>query len=228
MNYACRIDLPFSTFKSAIDLISEKCERLVVYEHSENDLNIHCHYLLIGCSISTDSIKNYVKRAGCPVQKGNQFWSFKTQYKPYGEDKDIPVTSTFITYMSKGHLEPSYVKGFTQEEIDTYKNEWKPITRSSQPTLKQYIVKESASQSKLRQHEMINEVVRRIKITEDYSAESIIKHIRQVVIVENKTICGRYKIRDYFDTIKSVVTPETWLSGMVQFCTDKINYCQYI
>lgn len=107
-----RIKSPYDVLIPIMSRIHACCEKVIVYEHNEKSSNIHVHMYLVQCDKSTDTLKNYIRKV-CDSSKGNQFWSFKT-----AQDAGC------ITYMSKGKLDPVDVKGFTQEEIDTYKSSW--------------------------------------------------------------------------------------------------------
>jgi len=63
--------------------------------------------------------------------------------------------------------------------------------------------------------------VKRLRVSQEQTPEVILSLIRQVVIIENKTIIGRYKVRDYYDTIRSIANPGTWLSSMTMLIKDK-------
>jgi len=220
-NYFCRVTTPYSTFIPVINRLQSECEKLIVYEHSENELNIHIHFLIIGFTKSTDSLKGWIKR-----DTGKNFpateWSFKTKYKPFKEDKERDVDENCITYMAKGHIDYKFIYGFTDNDVAKFKLNWIDYkTRAKQSKLTSYIVKESAKASKLRQNEMIDEIVRRLAESADNTPEVILSLIRQVVIIENKTIIGRYKVRDYYDTIRSIANPGTWLSSMTMLIKDK-------
>lgn len=220
-NYFCRVTTPYSTFIPVINRLQSVCEKLIVYEHSENELNIHIHFLIMGFTKSTDTLKGWIKR-----DTGKNFpateWSFKTKYKPYKGDKEYDVDENCLTYMAKGHLDYSYNHGFSEGFIQEAKLRWVDYkTRARQSKLTSYIVKESAKASKLRQNEMIDEIVKRVQVAPENTPEVILSIIRQVVIIENKTIIGRYKVRDYYDTIRSIANPGTWLSSMTMLIKDK-------
>lgn len=107
------------------------CSQVIAYEHAEKRENIHIHMILIDCQVSTDTLKNYIRKTGLvPVgdskQKGNAFWSFKSAYEPLGA----------MTYMSKGKHEPFVNKGFTQEVIDECKGKWEERSPETSTSVK--------------------------------------------------------------------------------------------
>lgn len=224
-DYFIRVRMTWLQIQAACELISTKVDRMVVYEHvpEGNEDNTHVHMYLTDTQVSTDTLKNYIKRSvtsEIPKVKGNEFWSFKTEYTPFGQTINLPIDEKCITYMSKGKLDPVYVKGFTQDEINVYRDQWDPTIKAA-PSKKQsklmYVVKETHKESKLRQNEMIDEIIKRLHESKDTSSLAIIKTIRQVVIVEQNTICGRYKVRDYHDTIIAKLNSDnTWINYMMQ------------
>lgn len=212
--------------KEACELISTKVDRMIVYEHEVegNDDNEHVHMYLVGTQVSTDTLKNYIRKFTNPG-KGNGAWSFKTEYTPYGGTQALPVDSGCITYMSEGRLQPVFNKGFDQDEIIRLTNAYDPTIIENAKQKKQYqsklmyVVKETHKESKLRQNQMVDEIIKRLKETDDYSERAILLMIREVVIIEQNTICGRYKIRDYYDTVRAkLLSKESWLNEMSAFC----------
>ena len=197
---------------------------IIAYEHKENLLNIHVHFLIKNCTLSTDTLKNYVRKITGTKFKATD-WSFKTVYKPHKDASEIPVNDGCITYMSKGHLQPCYKTGFGDTYIEDFKLKWLDYKRTAkQSSLTQYLVKESQAKSKLRQNDMIDEIAKRFELLECQDISNLVKTVRQVVIVENKTVIGRYKIRDYCDTILARTQPERWLSAMTSLITEKNFY----
>lgn len=129
MDLFIRVTVEWSQAVSAIELISSKVNRMVVYEHNSGGKNCHIHMYLETCSVSTDTLKNYIRKH-VTLDKGNKVWSFKK-----ADDSDC------ITYMSKGKLDPCYVKGFTQDELIVYKDKWverTPETSTPKDTVTQY------------------------------------------------------------------------------------------
>ncbi|MDD1463642.1 hypothetical protein MEO39_27075, partial [Dolichospermum sp. ST_sed2] len=79
---------------------------------------------------------------------------------------------------------------------------------------------------KLRQAELVAEIRRRVN---DYKGEEsegkfdpsrVVKIIKQVVVIENNTVCGRYKFRDYYDTVMAHESP-FFENQMISFVTYK-------
>lgn len=110
MNYAPRLTFPFATLSSWISRVAMVSEKIIFYEHADNPSNVHVHGLIMGCTVDVKTLKNWVKEAVRVTPTRNQ-WSFKQEFN--GES----VNEGFIKYMSKGKLDPKYVKGFEPEFI---------------------------------------------------------------------------------------------------------------
>lgn len=110
-------------------------ETVIVYQHKEA-ANTHCHLLLIAetALISADSIKKsqYFKN----LSLGNRQHSFKSKFKdPTGVIHDISVHNCgkYITYMTKGKLNPEHVSlagRYTYSECKELKDDWVQHTKS--------------------------------------------------------------------------------------------------
>lgn len=207
-DYFIRVTATYWLGKEAIAMIAEKCEKVIVYEHNDNPENVHFHMYLGSCEVSTDTLKNYFKKYGIRGGVKGAGWSFK-----------LSRDSGCITYMSKGRLEPMFVKGFTPEEVDEFKNKWEerePIKVNGKVQSKlTFIVKETPIQAKKRKNDLIEEMIKCLpKIHND---KIIIKTIMKV-LNDNQTIFSRYTIRDYFDTIQGRVNEKSFVDKMEIFC----------
>jgi len=127
--------------------------------------------------------------------------------------------------MSKGRLDPLLIKGIDADACRQLRDKWvEPPVRKGKT---QYILKvENPAQQKLRQTEMVDEIRRRVN---DYKGEEydgkydpirIVRIIKQVVVIENNTVCGRYKFRDYYDTVMAHESPY-FEQQMINFCSHK-------
>lgn len=208
MNYAIRVTAPYDDLKAFCDQLVSCCSKVVVYEH--NASRVHIHGLLIDCKVSTDTLKNYVKRSLGVSTFPKSDWSFKTLHE------GNPVGDDFIIYMSKGDLHPKFVYGYTTEDIELYRSKW--VDRSDyvkKKTMTQYKLKyENPKESKIRQNEMMDMIRKRIREKGFTTPRQILEVIRDVVYRECRTIVGRYKIRDFYDVVTADVREEQWLDNM--------------
>jgi len=111
---AVRIFADFATLKRLASSWSQLCQKTAVYEHiGEKTSKVHCHFGLLNCRVSTERLKQLARELGHEYN-GNKDWSFKTW------DGD----NEYITYMSKGTLEPQYYTGYSVEELSALKALW--------------------------------------------------------------------------------------------------------
>lgn len=111
MDIFARITVSYDDLAGFIEKFSDDCDKLIVYEHEGT--RTHIHFYAVSCRIKTDAIKTRIKKYLHVTEWNKSNWSFKS-----ADD------SGCIVYMSKGRLDPRYVKGFTQDEIEGYKGRW--------------------------------------------------------------------------------------------------------
>lgn len=122
--FAVRITREFSVIKPFFDKIISVHPQsvLVVYQHDADEevSRTHIHALMENVNPSTDTLKRWIK-AECGLTDISRYdWSFKTL-----EDRK------FITYMSKGTLQPVLVHNIAYEEVTALASEWKEMRKSS-------------------------------------------------------------------------------------------------
>lgn len=113
MDIAFRITNPYIELVSFITKLEEVSNKLIVYEHDAS--RTHIHGLVLGCKITTDTMKNWIKKCLNVKTYVKTDWSFKTADDGY--DK-------YITYMSKGKFDCKHNKGFEDEYIDQCRKSW--------------------------------------------------------------------------------------------------------
>lgn len=205
---AIRITKPFSDLKWFCEKLNEYSDKSIYYEHTES-ARLHVHGLIVNPTVSTDTMKNWLRKHLGQIPKTD--WSFVA--------KD--VNEKFITYMSKGKLEPKYVSGFSDVQVSSYRDLWEDRPRKQVQTRLSYIVKETPEERKMRQEDMVKEIVRRVQLSEDQTTDFIIGTIYRVVSVENRTMLGRYKMRDYYDAVIAKTDYQGWLVNMKKIVSYK-------
>lgn len=139
--YAGRVHCDLSEQEVVIKGLKAKCDCLIVYRH--DTFHPHIHFLMTEVKCTYDTLVNVVKRA-IPGAKRDKY-SFKTN-----------ANDDFISYMSKGKLDPVYNYGYpldlvTEKKLKGYDKDdipkSNPITH--QPT------ERKTSTPKITQH-MIN------------------------------------------------------------------------
>jgi len=120
-HYAVRLTKSYEDCSGAILRIANVVERLIVYEHEAS--RTHVHMLLDNCSVSTDTLKNYIKKELGVINSRD--WSFKTA------QKSVMSYANYIKYMYKGTNKPKYNKGFKEEEIAFAESLWIPVNANA-------------------------------------------------------------------------------------------------
>lgn len=114
-DYFVRITHSYAAIAGLVSLWAMRCEKLAVYEHTgEKTEKIHCHLLILGSNTQKKQLRNI----GSDIVdlKGNENCSFK----------ECVSWETPVVYMTKGNLDPKYLKGFTKEEAVEWKSKWQP------------------------------------------------------------------------------------------------------
>lgn len=217
MNYAIRISYSYEQLKPVFDKLQSCTERFVIYEHQAS--RVHVHGILINCKVSTDSLKNYVKRALGNESVPKSDWSFKTLFegKPVGDD--------FIIYMSKGTIQPVHTHNYDADVIEQYRLKWEDrsdyVRKKTRDQIQYKLKFENPKEAKIRINIMMDMVKQRVKENGLKKPRDVLEAIRQVVYVECKTVVGRYKIRDFYDYVMADADKDTWIANMEKIISFK-------
>jgi len=201
---AIRITFPYLRLEQTFSKIKDASQRVIVYQHDAS--RVHVHALVVGCTVSTDTLKNWVMRE-INGKVTRDSWSFKTAQN-----------EEFITYMSKGNLTPVFVSGYQPEVIEAFRSKWVQQSPKNKPLVQYRLKLENPQEQKMRQQEMVKEIALRYNEAPVQTPSVLISLIRQVVVIEQKTLLGRYKLRDYYDTIMLLQQPDTWINEMEKLC----------
>lgn len=162
MLYAIRLTFPYEKLKDFFD----RFEKAVVYQHDADESVSRTHvHALLEMSVSTDTAKNWVTKS-VGYRPKSDMWSFVSKLQKQ------PVTMEYITYMTKGKLEPVMLKGYDKELCDKYKARWvnhivpdRQITTNKVVTnydiaveLKQWITTEIWDGSEYEQHRKLGTI----------------------------------------------------------------------
>jgi len=131
-DYMVRLTHSYETAKTVVGLWAMRCDKILAYEHLGTKTGkVHIHLSLLGTNVDKKQLRNIASGAQLPVS-GNEWCSFKVW-----DRKD-----EYITYMSKGHLDPLYNKGYAPEFIQQCKDKWvEPHTYIKQDTTDNYLGK---------------------------------------------------------------------------------------
>lgn len=114
--FAVRITRTFDELKPFfVKFAAHKDSLCLVYQHDadEDVSRTHCHAMLTGTVASTDTLKRWVKDVVGPVEKHD--WSFTR----------CREEAKYVTYMSKGKLDPVFCQGIDAEKVAALRAEWK-------------------------------------------------------------------------------------------------------
>lgn len=214
-NYAPRISLSYHDVSGVIKLWAESCRQMVVYEHEADEeiKTTHIHLIMIDCKCkSYDSLHQQFHKLIKTSLERNALWSWK--HKDYPEP-DL----SFITYMSKGILEPVFVKDVADRQIKTYKSQWKhkkTTTESIIEPISQIVESKPKQMTKwelltIMKHEY--ELYKQ-KHPDHYISKTIRNRIVCEVLKANKQVIGLYKAMDYSYALSLHYDTEMFLDAM--------------
>lgn len=224
-NWSVRITRTYEELKPWIQNLSDKCEKLIVYQHDadEDVSRTHCHLMIIGYTTSDETMKmQLTKILGQRPEKTDWAW-----------DPSVRSEDDSISYMSKKDLQPMYNKGYEDSYVVERSTKYVPkseYVKSSGKT--QYkVIAEKPEVSKKRQNDLLDEMIQ--KYRENYPMDEYVcknppfksNEVVKIIIDtlnQHRVIFGRYKVRDYYDTIMSRLWPNLFaekMCGMVGFVT---------
>ena len=170
------------------------------------------HAIIEGFTKSYDTLRNYIRSSGI-TGKG---YAVSTQRHDTGHEGKS-IDSDYITYMSKGHLDPKRFGGYTQEFIDAKRSQW--IDHEAKKTLLleggKLVVHDEERKQKTKK-ELLEIMVANIK--DDMTQLEVLEEIRKVLVKERQVI-GMYKVMDYYDSYLMYAQKGKWL----QMLAAKIN-----
>lgn len=121
-DYAVRITHSYEVCKAIIDTWSQRCEKMLVYEHNELGKKVHIHMVITRSDTEKKWLRELGARTGVNL-KGNENCSFKK----------FDGNKTAIVYMTKGINDPKFNKGYSEEDIALWKSQWeqKPASKDA-------------------------------------------------------------------------------------------------
>ncbi len=229
-NWFVRIHRTYEELEPWVQNLAGKCSKLVVFEHeADEEVNrLHCHIMIVGYKTSDETMKVQVTKAlGYRPPAGDWAW-----------DPDLRSEEETITYMSKKDLQAKFVKGVSEDFIAECSAKYLPRDEYGKRKGKtQYkVIAEKPEASRKRQNDLLDEMVKRLKNYRKYEiqeypivstmaaevAEAEFKwNATQVldvimsVLNEERVIAGRYKIRDYYDTLMMRLDRAQYRASMI-------------
>lgn len=111
-DYFIRITRSFSDVSGLVATWASRASQVAVYEHiGDKTEKTHIHLVVLGSEICSKQMKNLV---GHYHLSGNKDWTFK----------DYDGDDMGMVYMSKGKLDPKFLKGWTVQDADLWKSQW--------------------------------------------------------------------------------------------------------
>lgn len=167
-SHAIRVTLPYADCSGIISQWADRSYEAVVYQHNADEeiSKTHIHIGLHNCEVKAEQLKRMWKN--CPG-KGNEFWSWK----------DWDDSTKYLTYMSKGELQPVFVKKISMELLERSRQEWVEPVKADKPgdasekIIKKVIdkIKESFVYDKLSDEDIVDRI--------ECSAETLLKLVRR-------------------------------------------------
>lgn len=203
MNYAVRITRPYDALQEVVVKFVNACKNVVVYEHEEDAkvARTHCHLLLVGCPVSTDTLKNWIKKRLGDVNKSD--WSFKAA------PLELQENLGFITYASKGKHEPKFNNLVSPDCLAELTAKWVDPAERRIKYQDGKLVKEVDDAKPVTKQALLQLMIAEIGDT-PAGVKDVLRGIRKVLIAQNCVI-GQYKVLDYYDAYMMYARKEDWL-----------------
>lgn len=206
VNLAIRITSSYYLSQHFFPQLNDICDQTIWYEHVGDDKvkRTHLHGLIMNCKVSTDTLKNWISKFNNRKFERSD-WSFKQSYKINNKEEEVNLN--FITYMSKGRLQPVYV--YNIDDYNGYKDLWVD-KETFQPTLHKF-----KQNDKLTKWQMLNDLKERMNTysMERRTDETILSCIIDIHR-EQKQLISRYKIRDFYDSYKAIEDKDNFIEEL--------------
>lgn len=235
-----RIHRTYAEIEPWVRNLSDKIQKLVVYQHDADEevSRTHCHLMIIGYTTSDETMKTQLTKVLGERLKGQKDWVW---------DPVVRSETDAITYMSKKDLQPMFVVGFDETLIAECSAKYRPkdeYVKSKEKTQFK-IVAEKPEVSKKRQNDLLDEMTTRLKNLRKNEIESFPivsalnarsdaeafqweqEKVLQIIIDvlnENRVIFGRYKVRDYYDTLMCRLDSKQFKNSMLGMVAYKNSF----
>lgn len=218
-NFAFRVSSSYDETKEHLAALYELCDKVAIYQHDADEeiSRTHIHGLLMTCSRGEDTIRNKFFKGKYDRSDYELKSKYTVKVGPMKVKKSYDVDEKYITYMSKGELDPMFFKGFTKEEIDDYKAQWKNHKEVKEDT--------KDEDEKEKKPQTVYEICADILKTElpdpefderssvqrhwRYDQDEIVSAILAYHNKKRRAICS-YKVRDYYDCILHQKVPNRY------------------
>jgi hypothetical protein len=208
MSYAIRITRSYNEVSEWVEAIPST--KIVVFQHDADGSVQRTHvHMYVETTLKPDAMKARYKKVYNQIDKGD--WSFKTAT----EDAD-----KYITYMSKGVLDPKFVVGFEEDKLNELKSKWIDPKATKVVLQDGKLVKQTKEITAPTKRQMLEEMI--ATIGEGTTTRETLVVIRKILMKYNQVI-GQYKMMDYYDSIVMYSKPESWMYSMEKLITRKYD-----
>lgn len=194
----------YESIKEVIEKLKDHSSAIVVYEHvADNEVSrTHIHGLVVDCKVSTDTIKNWIRKIKGAVDKND--WSFKTAAKSAEEQHG------YIVYMTKGVLEPKFSYGYELDVLLDAKQKWVDPSLPRVKAKDGKLIKDVDESKGISKRKILEAIIAEIGEME-CDTRTILAAIRKVLIRHNCVI-GQYKVIDYYDSYMMYANKDRWIN----------------
>jgi hypothetical protein len=194
--FAFRVTQSYSEFqKNSNDNFPEfyNCAGMLIYEHTPdgNEENVHIHGLIL-----EPWYEKKGKRLDDTIERMRRAYFTKYYNKKYSL-KVCDDNNKYMTYMSKGHLDPKFIYNLTDEHIKICKERWVDPKQINLKLVDGKLVRE-LGKNKLSKREIIDIMI--ADYNDSMNTEAIVRLIRKT-LVKNHEVLGMYKVIDYYDAL---------------------------
>lgn len=220
--FAVRITRDFDQLRPFFDRVKLHPQSVcIVFQHdSDEDVSrTHVHAMISANVGSTDTLKRWVKDAVGPVDRYD--WSF-TRCRE--EDK-------YITYMSKGKLDPCLVHGIEYEKVTALRGSWvepqvvtNPEKGKREDVTSYSMAKELAKwiDANAFRKKIYQDKFQKILIDDDLTEDEIIRQCVKIHTKYEKSFCDFSLIR-VIQTAYGICSHERWNDALVRKVAEKLS-----
>lgn len=213
LKFRCHIDsVPPSELLTFITSVADKSEKLIIYRHPKEEAERdHIHGLCVNTTLSEKVFREWCNRK-LKLEKSNKSYSVGTTFGKNIKISDLTYT-TYITYMSKGKYDPLFNKGFSDEDINELKHQWK------EPKEKNTVIQPEpiALKKKKTQYEIGQEAEIRYLEIPGYDERDDVdwKHMIALVIQvlhENRIVAHEFTVAHIVQDIQARLSPDQYIN----------------
>lgn len=204
MSFAVRFTKAYIDASGVVEKIAAVAQKCVVYQHDDAS-RIHCHMLVEQFDKTEDTLRRWIRSMF--ENPARTDISIKSTYRD-ASGAEVPIDSAFIVYMSKGRLDPSYVKGYSETDISEHRSRWvNHPTRQGLRTKNGKIVVDGVGDDPSQPSTQRGQKTKwqlLAEMQEEWGASCApgfddLFRITRKVLKKNKQAIGFYKVMDYME-----------------------------